>query len=664
MQIQVTFENTVRIVGKGVLASVVAVIIAIVVNSIGIFSIEDQTVNDWQSSFVSKPPTGQTVIVAVDQESLRQLGGYPIGRHHLANVLNTLNNAGVHRIFVDFALASEHNDEQDGALEAALSGLGPDRIALAINMIENENEKGGTRETALVSPLARFSDKTSLVMADISYGSDGLIRSLGSGRFNDTILPCNAATWLAHGNQSQRGATKVDFRIALGSVPEIPFIDIANNVQESLEAVRDKNIIVGIVASHVINTLPVPRFHHIHRTRFIALAAETVLLESEPKQASSWIVWLSVALLVIPLGFLLPRMSIIWGGILTVILTGLTMLVGIAVQYLTNEAFSSLTPLVALWLSYFGTLVATHSAFTQTRMAIKSFVGKVDHGLAKLFHSNVDSIVTFSPDGRILTLNETAEKLFNLKAEDVIGKSLSTILPGSADALLKAASQRQPGRLEATVQNNSGKNRHVDLAFNSVPMDSGWVGFASIRDISEFRAREDDLKRQATHDAMTGLPNRLAFEKNLNATLQFASETNRSFAVFLLDLNKFKQVNDTLGHHVGDALLIEVAQRLKQSIRNCDFACRLGGDEFAVVFAPPATHECAEAIAMQIVKCIGEIQELDGHKIETGSSVGVAFFPQHATTADELVRMADEAMYEAKRAKCGFRIAQQELATV
>jgi len=664
MRIQFKYENLVRATGKGVLASFVALLLAVIAQFSGVFTTEDQVVQDWQASFISKPPSGQTTIVAIDQESIQQLGGFPIGREHLAKVLDTLNEAGVNRIFVDLSFASEHGEQHDSALESALARLGPDRVALAMKLVENEGVPNAKGQTKLLRPLQRFADRSNLVMADIVFGSDGLVRSLGPRFHKEMEIPCNAAVWLTHGPDSSVQKTGVDFRIDVNDIPEISMMDVLNRSEASLASVHGKNVILGPVASHLINTVRVPRYGYIHRTRFVALAADTIALASEPVQLSTGVMILSLVALLMALGFLLPRVTLIVGGLVSLLLTTGIFIVGVMVQTTTNISFSPFMPLVAIWLTYVGTLIATHSAFKQTRTAIKSFVGKFDHGLAKLFHSNVDSIITFSPDGQILTINETAEKLFNLKADEVVGKSLATILPGSADALLKAAAGHQPGRLEATVEDNSGMNRHVDLAFNSVPMESGWVGFASIRDISEFRAREEDLKRQATHDAMTGLPNRMAFEKNLAATLQFASETNRSFAVFLLDLNKFKQVNDTLGHHVGDALLIEVAKRLKNSIRNCDFVCRLGGDEFAVVVAPPANHECAESIAKEIVQSISDIQELEGNKIETGSSIGVAFYPQHATNADELVRVADEAMYQAKRGKCGFKIASSDAVAV
>ncbi|HRX82724.1 MAG TPA: GGDEF domain-containing protein, partial [Pirellulaceae bacterium] len=113
-------------------------------------------------------------------------------------------------------------------------------------------------------------------------------------------------------------------------------------------------------------------------------------------------------------------------------------------------------------------------------------------------------------------------------------------------------------------------------------------------------------------------------------------------------------------HHIGDALLMEVAKRYESSIRKGDFVARLGGDEFAVVVAPPTECDNAERLAAKLVDSIASLTELEGHAIETGTSIGIALYPEHAQSSADLVRVADEAMYEAKRGGRGFAIANAE----
>lgn len=646
-----------RVVNQGVFAGVIAVVLSVIAHAIGFFGNTDQSINNLQLSFASKPASGETVIVGIDRESLAHFGGHPIGRNNIAKGLQAIESAGVKRVFIDFSLSTEHSEEHDSALESAMRSLGPDRIAIPMKLLEDETRDSAPGRVELLKPYRRFADIATLVMANIPYQSDGLIRTLGATASEGKEVPCNAAVWLATGKSGVPSVTKTDFRIDANTIPMVSFLDVALGKEQALQAIKSKIVVLGIVAPNVIDAVPTPRFHRMHRTRYIALTAETAIQQSEPVPAPFGSVVLCITLASVTLGFFLSRCSMSVGLICAAMLGAATFVTGVVLQQTTHITPPFMLPFSCIVLTFAGTQIAVNPLFAQTRSAIKSFVGKFDYGIAKLFHSNVDSIITFSPEGQILTINETAEKLFNLKSEQVVGKSLATILPGSADALLRAAAAHQPGRIEATVANQSGSNRHVDLAFNSVPMDSGWVGFASIRDISEFRAREDELKRQATHDALTGIPNRLAFEQHLRSTLSQATEGHATFAVFLLDLNKFKQVNDTLGHHVGDALLIEVASRLKRGIRDIDFVSRLGGDEFAIVLAPSITTSSTEAIASNLVQSIASIGELEGHRIDTGTSIGVSYYPQHAQTSEELLRIADEAMYEAKRTKCGYKVA-------
>lgn len=657
MRSTIVIARLTNFVNKGILAGIIAVIVSAIGNGFGFFENTDQSVSNVQYQLATKPVSSQTVIVGIDRETLAHFGGHPIGRKNIAKGLDAIAKAGAKRLFLDFSLSTEHSEEHDTALEQSLKELGPERVAIPMKILEDESAGIGGGQFELLEPYERFAELSTLVMANIPFDSDGLIRTIGAPGIPNRNVPGNVALWLATGEKRPPCVSRVDFRIDANSIPMVSFLDVANGNVNALSAIRDKIVVVGIVAPNVIDSVPTPRFHRMNRTRFIALAAETAIQKSQQTTSPQLTVIAFVLVVSISLGFVLSQCNMLVGILITTLLEAATFLIGVELQRATHFIPPFMIPFSSFALTFVGTQVAVNPLFAQTRNAIMSFVGKMDNGLAKLFHSNVDSIITFSPEGRILTINETAEKLFNLRSDQVVGKSLATILPGSADALLRAAAANKPGRIEATVENQSGSNRHVDLAFNSVPMESGWVGFASIRDISEFRAREEELKRQATHDALTGIPNRLAFEQHLDKTFVQSSSDQSNFAVFLLDLNKFKQVNDTLGHHIGDALLVEVASRLRKNIRQTDFVARLGGDEFAIVIAPGATPECTEHIASKLVEAIYSIKQLEGHAIESGTSIGVAFYPTHAQSTEDLVRIADEAMYEAKRSKTGYKIA-------
>ncbi|WP_409525626.1 diguanylate cyclase domain-containing protein [Nitrincola sp. MINF-07-Sa-05] len=168
------------------------------------------------------------------------------------------------------------------------------------------------------------------------------------------------------------------------------------------------------------------------------------------------------------------------------------------------------------------------------------------------------------------------------------------------------------------------------------------------------KRENEHLTRKATHDSLTGLPNRLYFEGRLKQAVRDAIEHDQQLAVFYLDSNGFKKINDTLGHAAGDAVLTTVAARVKAQLRSEDVVARLGGDEFAVVINPLNDTADAFIIAENILASMNDpIRIPDGRIIPTSLSLGVAIYPTHGRTANALLHSADKAMYTAKRNKQG-----------
>jgi diguanylate cyclase len=160
---------------------------------------------------------------------------------------------------------------------------------------------------------------------------------------------------------------------------------------------------------------------------------------------------------------------------------------------------------------------------------------------------------------------------------------------------------------------------------------------------------------QALHDALTGLPNRALFADRLGQALRAADRALQPAALLLLDLDRFKDVNDTLGHHHGDQLLREVGTRLQEALRHVDTVARLGGDEFAVL-VPGATAEGAAAVAGKLRTALEKPLTLDGVLLDLDASIGIAVYPDHGNDTAELLQHADVAMYAAKQAHAGFMV--------
>jgi diguanylate cyclase (GGDEF)-like protein len=160
------------------------------------------------------------------------------------------------------------------------------------------------------------------------------------------------------------------------------------------------------------------------------------------------------------------------------------------------------------------------------------------------------------------------------------------------------------------------------------------------------------MQSVAHHDSLTGLPNRLLFNDRLHQQISLAKRESRQFALLYLDLDRFKPVNDALGHAAGDELLQAVATRIRHQVRESDTVARVGGDEFTVILPGIARREEAEIVARKIVAAVATPFQLGSRKqsVDIGTSIGIAIYPADARDADALVKAADAAMYSAKQA--------------
>jgi diguanylate cyclase (GGDEF)-like protein len=175
----------------------------------------------------------------------------------------------------------------------------------------------------------------------------------------------------------------------------------------------------------------------------------------------------------------------------------------------------------------------------------------------------------------------------------------------------------------------------------------------------ELASANTALQHQALHDALTGLPNRVLLHDRVEQAMRTARRDNTSMALFLMDLNGFKEVNDTLGHEAGDMLLQEVARRLRGALRASDTVARLGGDEFAVVL-PEVDAERAAAMAEKLQSVLTEPPIVAERRVSIGVSIGIALYPAHGDSATVLLRCADAAMYAAKRGRCPYCVYHPE----
>ena len=178
----------------------------------------------------------------------------------------------------------------------------------------------------------------------------------------------------------------------------------------------------------------------------------------------------------------------------------------------------------------------------------------------------------------------------------------------------------------------------------------GIVSWIIARDMVQRKAYQKALYHSAKFDKLTNLPNRALFHDRLNQTLKQSERYQRKFALFFIDLDGFKSVNDTMGHDVGDGLLAQTAQRLLDCVRDSDTVARMGGDEFTVILSPITSPDDAKTVAKRIIESISTPFEIEHHKARIGASIGISVFPEHGQDSNTLLKNADNAMYAAKEA--------------
>jgi diguanylate cyclase (GGDEF)-like protein len=231
--------------------------------------------------------------------------------------------------------------------------------------------------------------------------------------------------------------------------------------------------------------------------------------------------------------------------------------------------------------------------------------------------------------------------------------------PGNKDEQIQATVERARNFQAHHIERRRPDGTWLDI--RGTPLPSG--GFVtSYVDITERKKAEERIRSMALHDALTGLPNRLNLNEQLELAVERASAQSICFALLFLDLDGFKHINDSMGHDVGDALLIHVGQQLKSVVRETDLVARLGGDEFVVLLSDINDAEMAREIAEKILSRLGEACTINDWSIQTGTSIGIALYPQHGTTRPMLLKAADQAMYAAKRGgKGNYRFADDEV---
>ena len=296
-------------------------------------------------------------------------------------------------------------------------------------------------------------------------------------------------------------------------------------------------------------------------------------------------------------------------------------------------------------------LHATENARVELERANRRFEAALqDMPQGLVMYDSQDRLEAFNRRWLEIYSLSTAEIQLGMHFFDVmrLRASRSLEVPDDADRYLEDLKNklRRLGQYQQVLVLKD--DHHIQITVRARKDGSGWV--ATHEDITQRRSSEDKIEKLAHFDSLTGLANRNLFKLRIEESLANYRTKNASFAVLLLDLDRFKAVNDALGHQAGDMLLKEVADRIKAAVRDIDVPARLGGDEFALIVQPGqgALKEGADTLANRLIKTISSPYQIDGHPVVIGCSIGVAIAPEHGERLDEILRNADLALYKSK----------------
>jgi diguanylate cyclase (GGDEF)-like protein/PAS domain S-box-containing protein len=623
----------------------------IVLRSTGGLQLFERATADFGASLLQHEVESNIVIVALDSDSLAQLRQWPWPRRWHARLLDRLREAGAERVFYDIDFSAASTPEDDDALKMALLGWGEKPVILPAFWQWSADKSS----LLLTHPLPDFVEHAELGSVNFQPGSDGLVRSVRSSWHIGGIDLPSVLMRLSENATPRETDMAIDFTISPASFEYTSFVDVLNGRIDP-GMFENKRVFVGATAVELGDTLAVPVHQSLPGVVVQALAIETMIAG----QLSSLPNWATIALV------------ILWAAIFTFLFFLTTWRVGVCLLfvstllivgtstylYSSHRLIIESMPFVVSATGAF--LLAIFATLDEQKFSLVTFRRGLRKGnalLQSVFKSSTDSIICLNAHGEIQLANSSANHLFRCDEASLEGKAITdlvpTLVPTVRDDDMPDFDALTGTVYEHLVHTIGGAKVPAELTISRVHLEDEALFVVVLRDVSVRKEQERVLRYQANYDSLTDLPNRMALARYLADSIERFDNTH-AISLLMLDLDRFKEVNDTLGHGAGDQILCEVGNRFRKLIGEKGFVARIGGDEFAVVLDGQHDHGRPASIARIFIEAMQEPLAARGLSVELGVSIGIARYPRDAGNAETLLQRADVAMYLAKARGTGF----------
>jgi diguanylate cyclase (GGDEF)-like protein/PAS domain S-box-containing protein len=646
-----------RVVPYGVIfGSVAAVYLA------GWLGFVDRALADSRFMLVSRQAGPSVVLVEIDTATVLEAEVWPWPATHHATVLDNLVRAGARKVALDLEPDDRPDTDDDAGAARILHGIGARAVLAASPRRMRLRMNGPSPAPELDGQAVPIPDST-LAVFGTTRDPDGRVRRYAaSGEYLGQTLPTLAAA-LADGRARGRSAPfLIDFGIDASTIPRLSYGAVLAGTFDR-DVVEGRAAIVETRAPDQRTALGVPRYGTLPESVVHALAVESLASGRALRALGpgfSLLLTLALCLVVAAaerrLGW--RRWAMLGAG-------------GAAALYLLSVGLQAIAPLVVDVAPLLLAGLACCGYRAVQGLDLRP-VGPAPHDkharetetlMRHVVANSFDAIVTLKEDGTVVTFNRVAQMMFGYEEGEAIGCHVSEFIR------LPHAEDQRPGRAEVRGTRRAlyesegrckdGRRFPIELAVTWIAAESVRRRVMFMRDITERKVQQEALRYQATHDSLTDLPNRDLLQERMAEAVATARQNNWPVAFLLLDLDRFKEVNDALGHHIGDLLLRKIARRLETSVRESDTIARLGGDEFAVLM-PATALDHAQQLARKLMQGLEEPFQVEGLSLSVETSVGITLFPEHGSDPPTLIRRADVAMYAAKKERSGLMLYDPE----